>query len=89
MCAKEIGSKMKRKEPLGEDDSVPQDVLDKLQDQSLTSEDLRVRVVIYITKHIIALCTGMSKVLPIIDGGHKSSSSFSFRFNIHNSKRKP
>ena len=44
MCAKEIGSKMKRKEPIGGDEPVPQSVIDKLHDQAITAEDLRVSV---------------------------------------------
>ena len=42
MCAKEIGSKMKRKEPIGDDDTISQEIMDKLQAQALTSEDLKV-----------------------------------------------
>ena len=47
-----------------------------------------------ITKHSSALYIGMAKVLPIIDvfryDGQNSSFFFSlFRFNTHNSKRKP
>ena len=44
MCAKEIGTKMKRKEPIGEDESVPPEVLDKLHNQTITAEDMRVSV---------------------------------------------
>ena len=42
MCAKEIGAKMKRKEPVGEDTSVPEEVMAKLRDQTITAEDMRV-----------------------------------------------
>ena len=45
MCTKEIGAKMKKKEPVGEDESLSQDVTDKLQDQSITAEDIRVSFV--------------------------------------------
>ena len=47
----------------------------------------------HITKHSSALYIGMAKVLPIIDvlgyDGQNSSFSSSFRFNTHNSKKKP
>ena len=42
MCAKEIGAKMKRKEPVGEDTSVPEEVMAKLHNQTITAEDMRV-----------------------------------------------
>ena len=44
MCAKEIGAKMKRKEPVGDDESVPPEVVDKLHNQTITVEDMRVSV---------------------------------------------
>ena len=44
MCAKEIGSKMKQKEPIGDDDSISEEIMDKLHAQTLTVEDLRVRI---------------------------------------------
>ena len=47
MCAKEIGSKMKRKEPIGDDDTIPQELVDKLHHQAITVEDLRVRFEAY------------------------------------------
>ena len=40
LCSKEIGAKMKRKEAVGEDDSLPGEVTAKLD--SLTAEDLKV-----------------------------------------------
>ena len=40
LCSKEIGAKMKRKEPVGEDDTLPKEVTGKLD--SLTAEELRV-----------------------------------------------
>ena len=54
MCAKEIGSKMKRKEPIGEDVSVPPEVVDKLHDQTITAEDVRVSVHIHVHVYITA-----------------------------------
>jgi seryl-tRNA synthetase len=50
MCAKEIGSKMKRKEPIGDDDTISQEIMDKLQAQALTSEDLKALTVKQIKK---------------------------------------
>ena len=44
MCAKEIGAKMKRKEAIGDDESVPPEVVDKLHNQTITAEDMRVSV---------------------------------------------
>ena len=41
LCSKEIGAKMKRKEAVGEDDSLPSEITAKLD--SITAEDLRVR----------------------------------------------
>jgi len=43
MCSKEIGDKMKRKEPLGDVDIVPQMIIDELD--NLTSESLRLLTV--------------------------------------------
>ena len=40
MCSKEIGQKMKKKEPVGDDDSLPEEIVKKLD--SLTAEDIRV-----------------------------------------------
>ena len=40
MCSKEIGQKMKKKEPVGDDDSLPEEIVKKLD--SLTAEDVRV-----------------------------------------------
>ena len=40
LCSKEIGAKMKRKEAVGEDDSLPGEITAKLD--SLTAEDLKV-----------------------------------------------
>ena len=42
ICAKEIGQKMKKKEPIGDDDSLPEEIVKKLD--SLTAEDIRVCV---------------------------------------------
>ena len=42
ICAKEIGQKMKKKEPVGDDDSLPEEIVKKLD--SLTAEDIRVCV---------------------------------------------
>lgn len=39
LCSKEIGEKMKRKEPLGDDDTIPQTIADDLD--NLTSENLK------------------------------------------------
>ncbi|CAI8034420.1 Serine--tRNA ligase, cytoplasmic [Geodia barretti] len=50
MCAKEIGSKMKRKEPIGDGDTISQEIMDKLQAQALTSEDLKALTVKQIKK---------------------------------------
>ena len=47
MCTKEIGAKMKRKEPVGEDESLPQEIKDKLQDQSISAEDVRVSLIMH------------------------------------------
>ena len=47
MCTKEIGAKMKRKEPVGEDENLSQEVKDKLQDQSISAEDVRVSFIAY------------------------------------------
>ena len=54
MCAKEIGTKMKKKEPVGEDDSVTQEVADKVHNQSITAEDVRVSTTIpvYMYMHL-------------------------------------
>ena len=40
MCSKEIGQKMKKKEPVGDDDTLPDEITKKLD--SLTPEDVRV-----------------------------------------------
>lgn len=40
ICSREIGAKMKRKEAVGDDDTVPQGVVEKLD--SLTAELIRV-----------------------------------------------
>lgn len=40
MCSKAIGEKMKKKEPVGDDATIPQETLDKLEDVTLTQEDL-------------------------------------------------
>ena len=40
ICAKEIGQKMKKKEPVGDDDTLPEEIVKKLD--SLTAEDVRV-----------------------------------------------
>lgn len=50
MCAKEIGAKMKRKEAIGDDESVPPEVVDKLHNQTITAEDMRVLTVQQIKK---------------------------------------
>ena len=42
ICAKEIGQKIKKKEPVGDDDSLPEEIVKKLD--SLTAEDIRVCV---------------------------------------------
>ncbi|XP_064633193.1 serine--tRNA ligase, cytoplasmic-like [Lineus longissimus] len=47
-CSKSIGEKMKKKEPIGEDDSLPQEVLDKLDE--LTAEILKELTVSQIKK---------------------------------------
>ena len=43
MCAKEIGVKMKQEEPIGDDTSVPPDLLEKLCKQVIVADDIRVR----------------------------------------------
>lgn len=48
LCSKEIGEKMKRKEPLGDDDTVPSAIADDLD--NLTSESLKVLTVTQIKK---------------------------------------
>ena len=40
MCSKEIGTKMKNKDPVGEDDTLPGEIKEKLY--SLTAETVRV-----------------------------------------------
>lgn len=42
ICAKEIGMKMKQKEPLGDDGTVPQEVLDKMIKQTVIADEIRV-----------------------------------------------
>ena len=46
MCSKEIGQKMKKKEPVGDSDTLPEEVVKKLD--SLTPEDVRVRYFVYV-----------------------------------------
>ena len=41
ICSKEIGVKMKAKEPVGEDETLPEEIENKLE--TLTAEMLRVR----------------------------------------------
>ncbi|KMQ87899.1 seryl-trna cytoplasmic [Lasius niger] len=48
LCSKEIGEKMKKKEPLGDNDDVPQAIADNLAD--LTSESLKTLTVMQIKK---------------------------------------
>lgn len=48
LCSKEIGEKMKRKEPLGDDDTVPQAIADDLD--NLTSESLKALTVTQIKR---------------------------------------
>lgn len=48
LCSKEIGEKMKKKEPLGDDDTVPQAIADDLE--NLTSESLKGLTVTQIKK---------------------------------------
>ena len=40
MCSREIGARMKKKEPVGEDDTLPEGIMEKLD--SLTAELLKV-----------------------------------------------
>ena len=40
VCSKEIGQKMKKKEPVGDEDTLPEEIIKKLD--SLTAEDVRV-----------------------------------------------
>ena len=51
MCSKEIGAKMKRKEPVGENDTLPPEVVGKLD--SLTAEDVRVSIVFDICTYAV------------------------------------
>ena len=44
MCAKEIGVKMKLKEPIGDDNTLPPVVLNKLHNQTISAEDMKVRI---------------------------------------------
>lgn len=48
LCSKEIGEKMKRKEPLGDDDTVSQAIVDNLD--NLNSENLKALTVIQIKR---------------------------------------
>lgn len=48
LCSKEIGEKMKKKEPLGDDDTVPQEIADDLD--NLTSETLKTLTVTQIKR---------------------------------------
>lgn len=48
LCSKEIGEKMKKKEPLGDDDTVPQTIADDLD--NLTSESLKTLTVVQIKR---------------------------------------
>lgn len=49
LCSKEIGEKMKKKEPVGDDDSVPQSIADDL-DAQVTSDNLKALTVTQIKK---------------------------------------
>lgn len=95
MCTKEIGAKMKKKEPVGEDESLSQDVTEKLQDQSITAEDMRVSLYAhkYITQphlgivymyiiitHQLSLSTGRLSLLLMGEGEGQS-----FKMCIHKS----
>ena len=40
ICSKEIGAKMKKKEPVGDDSTLPEELVQKLD--NLTAEELRV-----------------------------------------------
>ena len=48
VCSKEIGTKMKNKEPQGDDDQVPASIAEKLE--ALTAEDLKVYTHMHIHK---------------------------------------
>lgn len=48
VCSKEIGEKMKKKEPVGDDDSVPQELIDNLE--NLTADQLKALTVTQIKK---------------------------------------
>lgn len=48
LCSKEIGEKMKKKEPLGDDDTVPQAIAEDLD--NLTSENLKKLTVVQIKR---------------------------------------
>ena len=51
MCSKEIGQKMKKKEPVGNDDTLPEEIVKKLD--SLTPDDVRVRRGNYSIMHVL------------------------------------
>lgn len=59
LCSKEIGDKMKRKEPLGDDDNIPQTIIDGLD--NLTSENLKALTVIQIKKIRILIDEAIQK----------------------------
>lgn len=49
LCSKEIGEKMKKKEPVGDDDTVPQSIADDL-DAQVTSDNLKALTVTQIKR---------------------------------------
>ena len=72
LCSKEIGAKMKRKETVGEDDSLPGEITAKLD--SLTAEDLKVHVYVDCVEGVKLVpngCHGTSIFVVVLGtGGH-------------------
>lgn len=50
ICSKEIGAKMKKKEPVGKDEPLPQEIVDKLHNQSIIAVDVQALTVNQIKK---------------------------------------
>ena len=56
ICAKEIGMKMKRKEPVGDDDSVSQELLDKMVKQTIIADEIRVSLLDHASTEPYTVC---------------------------------
>ena len=75
MCSKEIGQKMKKKEPVGDDDALPDEITKKLD--SLTPEDVRVSKLL--------LCNVLFSILIITIIGYYFYTSLVYVFiHVHN-----